>query len=180
VIGGLRAHVRRLCGEDGTTLIETTIACGILFVTLAGLMSMGTLATMHTENQGHLAPRTTEYAQDKMEQLFALRYSDVASDTTVIPTSVAGGSGLAIAGSSNPATPVALYVDYLDSVGNLLCPCVGVTAPAGWFYKRVWQVSDAGVNLKQLTVTAIVARSVANSIVPRATVSALRGRVGNE
>ena len=96
----LPARVRRLAAEDGTTLIETTIACGILLVTLAGLMSMGTIATMHTENQGHLAPRTTEYSQDKMEQLLALAYGDSTSNSVVFPTAVGGGSGLAVGGSS--------------------------------------------------------------------------------
>ena len=97
--------LRRLSDEEGTTLIETTIACGILLVTLAGLMSMGTLATMHTENQGHLAPRTTEYAQDKMEQLLALAYGDSASDTVVFPAASSGGTGLAVGGSTNTAAP---------------------------------------------------------------------------
>ena len=83
MIAAFRAQARRLAGEEGTTLIETMIACGILFVALAGLMSMGTIATMHTENQGHLAPRTTEYAQDKMEQLMALAFTDGTSNTAV-------------------------------------------------------------------------------------------------
>ena len=77
---------------------------------------------------------------------------------------------------------MAKYVDYLDSDGKPLCPCTGTTAPAGWFYKRVWAISTptGTTNLKQITVTAIVARSVANKVIPRATVTALRSRVGNE
>src|SRR5882724_5387660 len=114
------AHVSRLRDEHGTTLIETTIATGILLVTLAGLMSMGALATMHTENQGHLAPRTTEYAQDKMEQLLALAYTDTTSNTVVFPATVAGGSGLSVGGSSDPAAPIDLYVDWLASDGSYL------------------------------------------------------------
>jgi hypothetical protein len=54
--------------QTGATLIETTIACGILIVVVAGLLSMVTVATNHTENQGHLVARTTGYTQDKMEQ----------------------------------------------------------------------------------------------------------------
>ena len=37
---------------------------------------MGVVGMMTTENQGHLAARTTEYAQDKMEQLLVLAYGD--------------------------------------------------------------------------------------------------------
>ena len=136
VLGGL---LRRVRDEDGTTLIETSIACGILFVTLAGLMSMGTIATMHTENQGHLAPRTTEYAQDKMEQLLALAYTDSTSDTVVFPAANAGGTGLAVGGGTNTAAPINKYVDWLANDGSLLGG--GTAPPAAWFYERVWQIT---------------------------------------
>src|SRR6185295_6935257 len=89
----IRGRLRRFADDErGTTLIETSIASGILLVTLAGLLSIVTIATMHTENQGHLAPRTTEYAQDKMEQLLSIAYNDAASDTVVFPAAAGGGS----------------------------------------------------------------------------------------
>jgi hypothetical protein len=177
-----RPASRRLNAERGQSLIETTIATSILLVVLVGLMSAMSLASTLTENEGHLSARTTEYAQDKMEQLLALAYSDTTSDTTQIPTSSANGAGLTPGGSQNPATPVAKYVDYLDSDGKPLCPCTGTAVPNGWFYKRVWEVTTpAGTSsLKQVTVTAIVARSVGNKVIPRATVTALRSRIGNE
>jgi hypothetical protein len=165
--------VRRLSSADGTTLIETTIACAILLVAMAGLMGMSAIATGLTENQGHLAARTTEYAQDKMEQLLALKYGDAQSDTTVFPAANAGGTGLTVGGSVNPAAPTAKYVDYLDQSGNLLV-AVGTTAPAGWFYKRVWAVTNPSTNLKQITVTTIVARSVGGVKIPESTVAALK------
>ena len=173
---------RRLQSARGQSLVETTIATTILLVVLVGLMSAMSMATALTENEGHLSARAAEYAQDKMEQLLALAYSDTTSDTTQIPTSEANGVGMIPGGSQNPDTPVAKYVDYLDSDGKPLCPCTGTTAPAGWFYKRVWAISTptGTTNLKQITVTAIVARSVANKVIPRATVTALRSRVGNE
>ena len=62
-----------LRAERGTTLIETTIASAILLVVMVGLLSMAALATTYTENHGHLEARTTEYAQDKMEQLLGSR-----------------------------------------------------------------------------------------------------------
>jgi hypothetical protein len=149
---------RRLAGEDGTTIIEVVISSAILVTLMAGLMSLAGLAISTTENQGHLAARTTEYAQDKMEQLLALSYGDNASDTTVFPAAISGGTGLAVGGTSDAAaTPAAKYVDYLDQNGNLLVS-VGTTAPTGWFYKRVWAVAPAGTNLKQITVTATIAR----------------------
>jgi hypothetical protein len=156
---------RTIRGEDGTTLIEVMIASTILIMLMAGLMSMAALAVSTTENQGHLAARTTEYAQDKMEQLLALEYGDSVSDTRTFPAATSGGSGLSIGGSSNPDAPVALYVDYLDDAGNLCgstgasCAApVGTAAPSGWFYKRVWAITSPSTNLKQITVAAATTR----------------------
>jgi hypothetical protein len=180
----LRARMRRLRNEDGTTLIETSIACGILLVTLAGLMSMGTLATMHTENQGHLAPRTSEYAQDKMEQLLSLAYGDTASDTVTFPTASAGGSGLVPGGSTNTAAPANLYADWLSQDGSLLGG--GTAKPANWFYERVWQITcvaatctqDPATGLergvKQIDITVTVRSGVANFMPAKSTVTVLK------
>jgi len=162
-----------LSSERGTTLIETVIASSILLVLMLGLLGLSAMATVITENEGHLSARTAEYAQDKMEQLLALKYGDTQSDTTVFPAATTGGTGLTAGGSSTPAGPTAKYVDYLDAAGTLL-PSTGTTAPAGWFYKRVWAVSTVATNLKQITVTSIVARAVGNKQPPHATVSALK------
>jgi hypothetical protein len=161
-------------GEQGTTILEVLVASALLVTLMAGLMSLAGLAISTTENQGHLAARTTEYAQDKMEQLMALAYSDTTSDTRVFPAVPTGGSGLNVdpgstgatsGGSSNPATPVDKYVDYLDQRGNLCgapaasCPAPsGITPPTGWFYQRVWQVTRVSTDLKRITVTATIAR----------------------
>ncbi|HJZ71085.1 MAG TPA: hypothetical protein VKE51_05050 [Vicinamibacterales bacterium] len=181
-----RARLRRFSDERGTTLIETTIACGILLVMLAGLLSMGTLATMHTENQGHLTPRTTEYSQDKMEQLLSLAYGNTSSNTVVFPTANGGGSGLAVGGSANPAAPANNYVDWLAQDGSLLGG--GTAPPATWFYERVWQVTCASAayvppqpcadnpaaGIKQIVVQVIVRSSVGGFMLPRSTVMALK------
>jgi len=171
----MKTHLFR---EDGTTLIEVIIASGILVTLMAGLMSLLGLSISTTENQGHLAARTTEYAQDKMEQLLTMSYADGTSDSTVPLVSgqmPATGTGLAVGGSADPSSPVTKYVDYLDQSGNLCgspsaltvdpvsarCPApVGTAAPANWFYQRVWKVGlPAGTTgLKQVTVTATIAR----------------------
>src|SRR6185503_15975622 len=161
-----------------------TVASAILIVVMAGLMGMASVATSITENQGHLGARTTEYSVDKMEQLLELTYGDAQSNTTVFPSVNNGGTGLAgvlatgtIVGSSDPATPVVGYTDYLDQSGNVLCtvgtPCTA-TPPATWFYKRVWQVWVPSANLKQITATTIVKSSFARAQLSRSTVSAYK------
>ena len=175
--------------ESGMTLIETVIALALLLVVAVGVLGLGAVALATTENQGHLMARTAEYAQDKMEQLLALKFCDATSDTTVLPTSSAGGQGLAgcaaplnnngtgIGGSSDPTAPVAGFVDYLDDSGNLLPTGTGGAAPNGWKYIRAWQISSANAanTVKQITVTVKVSREIASAgALPQSTVTALK------
>ena len=143
--------IARHAGEAGITLIETVIALAILFIATAGLMGLGVLGTITTENQGHLATRTTEYAQDKMEQLLSLAFADgdtvaagSASDTIspscvrylVTDACTTGGAGLKVGGSITART--LYYVDYLSVQGE---PLGGGTAgPPAWFYERRWEI----------------------------------------
>lgn len=159
--------------DAGSYLIETMIATSLLLVVIGGLGSMALTGMMTTENQGHLAARTTEYAQDKMEQLLVLAFGNSVSDTRVFPAVDSGGSGLAIGGSSNPATPQSKYVDYLNKAGTLI-PEVGGAEPADWYYKRVWQISPAATNLKQITVTVTVKSSLGLARPVSSTVTALK------
>ena len=86
--------------HEGFTLLETVFALSMLLIVAAGIMPLGLMAVKTTENQGHLAARTTEYAQDKLEQLMALSYGDSTTDTRVFPATDTGGSGLAIGGNA--------------------------------------------------------------------------------
>lgn len=173
---GILWRKHRLREEAGLSILETIIALSILMVVALGLLPLGVIATTNTENQGHLMARTTEYAQDKMEQLLALSFGDVTSDTRVFPATSTGGSGLAVGGNSNPDAPVEKYVDYLDIDGMLLTS-TGSTAPANWFYKRVWSVGFVGTSttLKQISVTTIVKNAVGGPVrVPRSTVASIK------
>jgi Tfp pilus assembly protein PilV len=164
----------RLSPEAGASLLEVVIAISILLVLSLGLLPIGVIAISTTENEGHLVARATEYSQDKMEQLLALAYADSTTDTRVFPTVASGGTGLTVGGSSNASAPVAGYVDYLDSSGNLVAAS-GTTAPSSWFYKRVWQITSPFTNMKQVTVTTIVARGIGRSgRTPQATITALK------
>jgi prepilin-type N-terminal cleavage/methylation domain-containing protein len=175
---------KRSAQEAGMTLLETMIALAILLVVAAGVMGLAGVAVSTTETQGHLAARTAEYAQDKMEQLLALKFCDGITDTTVFPAVAGTGTGLAnCTGLNNPVptataggglsttAPTAGYVDYLDASGNL------VASTASWEYVRVWQITvPAGsVGLKQITVLAKANKSVGGSaVVPQSTVVALK------
>ena len=183
---------RQSAGERGTTILEVVVASAILVTLMAGLMSLAGLAISTTENQGHLAARTTEYAQDKVEQLMALAYTDQVSDTRVFPAGSSGGTGLKPGGSSNASAPVDLYVDYLDQSGNLCgsasatasalpCPAPsGTTPPNNWFYKRVWAVADSTTDgtlptgLKRITVTATVAQGFGGAMKASSTLVVLK------
>jgi len=183
---------RQSGGERGTTILEVVVASAILVTLMAGLMSLAGLAISTTENQGHLAARTTEYAQDKVEQLMALAYTDQVSDTRVFPAGGSGGTGLKPGGSSNASTPVDLYVDYLDQSGNLCgsasatssalpCPAPsGITPPNNWFYKRVWAIADSTTDgtlptgLKRITVTATVAQGFGGAMKASSTLVVLK------
>lgn len=168
----------RILKQSGMSLIETLIAITILIITTTGILTMGMVATGTTENQGHLAARTSEYAQDKLEQLISLAWSDSVTDTTVNPMTT-GGTGLTAGGSSDPMAPVTGYVDYLDNSGNLLV-YTGGTPPGNWFYVRVWQISIPDAvnypNLKQITVTAKVKNHVGapQGALPQSTVTTMK------
>jgi len=158
--------------ERGTTLIETMFAMALLLIVMGGIITLSGLSAKTTENNGHLAARTTEDAQDKMEQLQALTYDNAVTDTTVFPAVNAGGTGLAIGGSLNPAAPVLGYVDWLAADGTLLGG--GVAAPANWFYQRVWAVTNYAPNVKQISVMVRTRWAFAQGTPPSSTVVALK------
>jgi hypothetical protein len=179
---------RRRKSQAGMSLMETMVALGMLLVVASGVMGLAAVAVSTTETQGHLAARTAEYGQDKMEQLLGLAFCDggttgtAGSDTTVFPAVFGAGTGLAgcsdmvagvplAGGGLNANAPVAGYVDYLDASGNL------VAAAANWEYIRVWQITvPAGsTGLKQISVLAQARRSVGNNgLLPQSTVVALK------
>jgi hypothetical protein len=169
--------VRKRNPQAGSTILETVIATALMFTVAAGVMGLGALALATTENQGHLTARTSEYCQDKLEQLLALSFNDSSSNTSVVPTTSTGGNGLTIGGGTNPTSPVSGYVDYLDSSGNILTAS-GSTAPANWFYIRVWSIAagPAGSGTEKLiTVTTEVDNQVGSvGGLPESTVAALK------
>jgi prepilin-type N-terminal cleavage/methylation domain-containing protein len=186
----MSAPAVQACAADarGFSLIETMVGMTILLVVTAGVLPLAIVTLQISENQGHLVARSSEYAQDKLEQLMALSFGDTITDTRVFPAAATGGSGLSPGGSLNPAAPTFLYVDYLSPDGVLLDSPDG-SPPEGWFYQRLWRVEEVGavdpgcpvavsaaqVCLKRITVTARVRRAAAGGpVTPSATVAALK------
>jgi type II secretory pathway pseudopilin PulG len=164
----------RISSERGTTLIETMVALTVLLIAMSGLLSLAGMSSHTTENNGHLAARTAEDAQDKMEQLLALKYGDTISDTTVFPAVNVGGTGLAVGGTLDPANPVVGYVDWLATDGSLLGG--GVAQPQDWFYVRVWQVTQFSPTIKLISVTVTAKWAFGKAIHPQSTVTAMKAQ----
>jgi hypothetical protein len=163
---------RHRTGEGGVTMIETVVAVGILLAAVTGLLVPFHTAINQNKSQGELATRTTEYCQDKMEQLLALSFNDGATNTAVYPAAATGGTGLggtmaanSTAGGASLASPTTGYVDYLDQTGALL------TSSTGALYKRVWSIStDATAQLKTVTVITGTTITAGQGAPPQSTV----------
>ncbi len=141
-------------GERGMTLLETVIALLVMMIGVMGVMGVLAIAVTQNWSQGNVTSRTTEYAQDKLEQLLALNFTDSASNTAVYPTNSTGGTGLggtmagnATVGGVVDGSPVTDYVDYIDPSGNQQGTRYGAS------YVRQWRIStNAAGNLKTITV----------------------------
>jgi hypothetical protein len=168
--------------QRGVTLVETLVAGIVLMIVVVGLLPVFVFGLQTTNTQGNVATRTTEYAQDKMEQLLALTFSDGTTDTTVYPAAAngcagstcgLGGGAMAAStsiGSIPPAAVVTYFVDYLDVNGTLL------TSSTGAYYTRQWKISiDATQNLKTITVVVTSVDSPGiNGLAPSATLVSVK------
>lgn len=164
--------------EQGATILETVVAMVILTIGVLGVMGVLSFAITQNWNQGDRTTRTTEYAQDKMEQLLALNFNDASSNTSVYPTANSGGSGLggSMAGSTTvggvtSGSPVTNYVDYIDSSGNIQ------TSTVNALYVRQWSITtNSGANLKTITVAVRAVSSGYGATAPTATLVSMKSQ----
>jgi prepilin-type N-terminal cleavage/methylation domain-containing protein len=137
--------------QQGFTLLEMLFATVILTIAAAGVFALFGSSMMISSSQGDHGTRTTEYAQDKMEQLMTLLFSDTNSDPTQYPTASSGGVGLTAGGSINPASPTTGYVDYITPDGT------PVQSSANAAYIREWLIADDSNTPHQIkTITVMV------------------------
>ena len=131
----------RTDAERGFSLVETMVALCLLLVVTAGVLPLAVLTFRISENHGHLLARATEYSQDKLEQLMALSYGDVVTDTRVFPAVTTGGTGLTPGGQRQHG-----------SAGGRIC---GLPDPGG---RACWQWWSAAA--RRLTgITSVCGRS---------------------
>ncbi|HET9178395.1 MAG TPA: hypothetical protein VFQ24_08570 [Terriglobia bacterium] len=173
--------------DSGVTLIETLIA---VLIAVIGLFSVGGLifqATVTNKNQGTEVTRATIYAQDKVEKLLSLDFSNCTQAASAQPsgcnttniTATGWTQGLLAGGAIGPSVQATCpasgasvgYIDFLDSNGIQL---PGSTAATGCSaisssdisYVRMWGITDVastgGPTLKQISV-AVYSQSAVNT-----------------
>jgi len=143
-----------MSAESGFTLVESLIAIVILTTGLLSLAQVLTFTVMVSKTHGRDAAKATTIAQDKMEELTNLDFSDTTTNVTVNAPYTSNGVGLTAGGSIPPSNPANGYVDYLDSSGTR-------TSSGNAVFTRQWQIiDDASVtNLKKIIVTVTSDRS---------------------
>jgi Tfp pilus assembly protein PilV len=137
--------------ERGFSILEVMIASIIMLVGIGGLMALFVVAAAKNAGQGNQATRCTEYAQDKMEQLLALPYTDTTSNVVGSVTTPGSGVGLSPGGSVDPLNPSANYVDYVNPSTSTTPDGVSATA-AGAQYIREWSIVTSTNNVRIITV----------------------------
>ena len=135
------------------SIIETSMSGFVLTLAIAGLVPVFTMSLRTSEQQGNVSTRCTEYAQDKMEQLMKLDFTDGTANTTQFPVSTCssgcglGGTMAANSTAGSITSVVTYFADYLDENGNQL------SSSSGAFYKRQWNiVTDSTATVKTITV----------------------------
>jgi len=114
--------------EEGLSLIEVTIATGLLAVALATLGHMLALSAS-TNRSANTLTYTSILAEQKMQQLRALTWgydsagqpvSDTTSNTAASTETSNGGTGLSPSPAHTMTSNISGWVDYVDQFGKVL------------------------------------------------------------
>jgi len=164
--------------SPGFSLVEVMVATTVFVVGVVGVAPLFILAARATSGA-----RTTTYtavlAQEKMEQLRALRWgfdafdqpvSDLSTDTSAELEASAGGTGLSPSPGDALARNTSGYCDFLDTNGRSLGG--GTAAPAGAVFVRRWSIATLASNTDQAIVIQVLViriRNGAATMLPGAT-----------
>ena len=148
--------------ERGSSLLEVLVATTILVTGLAALAQLFMLGT-RANLQARQTTMAAILAQQKMEQLRGLAWSvdaglpvsDLTTDTTVVPETDSGGTGLTPSPADALERNVAGYADFIDRYGSVLGG--GQTPPAGSVYLRRWSIEPLSGSADTLRLEVLVA-----------------------
>src|SRR5438128_755994 len=147
----------------GFSILETLVATTIMIVAVASLGQLFAVSTQRNKsakNTGFAAV----LAQQKMEQLRGLTWgfdtlglptTDTTTDTTVVPESPNGGTGLSPAPAGTLRQNTLGFVDYLDAQGRSLGGTTTNT-PATAVYIRRWAVEPLPTNPNNTIVIQVL------------------------
>ena len=156
--------------EGGFSLIETTVAAGLLAASLVSLAQLLDLAVRNNVDS-RAVTYATVLAQQKLEELRALTWGfdaqglpigDTATDTAANPPQASGGTGLSSSPSGSLDENTSGFVDHVDRSGDKLGG--GTVPPAGAIYTRRWSIqplpADPG---NGLVIQVLVTRTRAST-----------------
>ncbi len=158
--------------QRGFSLLEAMVASFIMLIGIGGLMALFVIAAAKNAGQGDQATRTTEYAQDKMEQLMALNFNDSTTLGVGSASTANGCTGCGLAGPGSVTSAVTNYVDYVNPTN-----ATPITASStGALYVREWSVATTSTNVKVITVyvKALFSTDAVQSLAPSTTLISVK------
>lgn len=157
--------------DRGVSLVETMIAVLVAFIAMSSVGAVIFSAMVANKNQGTETTRMTGLAQEKIEQLVRLSYTDATTNTTLItdagwaigltPNSLTDLTQLSDcpgAGSNNIG-----YVDFLNNNGQPLAGACATAIAGGFGYVRRWKITTVSAGppgLKQISVVVYAPNAV--------------------
>lgn len=146
------AKFKRSNGQSGFSILEVTIATGIMAGAMVTLAQM--FAVSVTNNRAaRTLTYTTVLAEQKMEQLRGLTWgfdnlglpvSDTATNTAAAVETPTGGTGLSPSPAGTLTKNTDGWVDYIDQFGNVLGG--GTTPLPKTAYIRRWAIEPLPSN----------------------------------
>ncbi len=171
----------------GVSLVETMIAILVAFIVMSSIGAVVFSTMVANKNQGTEVTRMTALAQEKVEQLVRLGYSDTTTNTTLINDSgwvlglTANSSTDLVQLSDCPAAGTANvgYVDFLDDEGQPMSGDCATAVASGFGYQRRWKITNvSGVTgLKQISVVVYAQNAVrAGGATPSVSMTTLKSQ----
>jgi type II secretory pathway pseudopilin PulG len=176
--------------EGGFSLIETTIATGLMAVAALGVAQLFVVAgnsTFSSKSQ----TSTTVLATHKMEQLRSLgwgyeeggggavgaRVTDLTTNLAVDPPASDGG-GLTPSPAGTLDKNTLGFVDYLDADGKWLG--TGTSPPNGTVYIRRWAIEPLPANPNETLIFQVLVTPLRREVRKKAGVTGPRGKLTDD